>query len=214
MKISIEGLHFRYKPHLPLIENLSLHVTDGSIVAITGASGCGKSTFLQLILGLLKPQAGQIIQSSRVLNDAQTFVPPEARSIGVVFQDYALFPHLTVRENIGFGLRDGKKAKQEAIDSWLKLFALSEVAFSYPHQLSGGQMQRVAIARAIAPQPKLLLLDEPFSNLDRVLTERIRQELKPIFQALNMTIILVTHHQEDAVYLADTIIPFSTLMKK
>jgi iron(III) transport system ATP-binding protein len=136
---------------------------------------------------------------------------PESRSIGIVFQDYALFPHLTVRENIGFGLRLPHQEKQGKIDQWLKLFSLADVAFSYPHQLSGGQMQRVAIARAVAPEPQLLLLDEPFSNLDQVLTERLRNDLKPIFLALNMTIILVTHHREDALFLADEIYDFPIL---
>jgi iron(III) transport system ATP-binding protein len=180
-------------------------------VAITGASGCGKSTLLQLILGFIKPFGGSIQFADRILSDDAHFVMPESRSIGIVFQDYALFPHLTVRENIGFGLRLPHQEKQIKIDKWLKLFSLADVAFSYPHQLSGGQMQRVAIARAVAPEPQLLLLDEPFSNLDPTLTQRLRNDLKPIFLALNMTIILVTHHREDASFLADQIYDFPVL---
>jgi iron(III) transport system ATP-binding protein len=195
-----------------LIENLNFHVKTGQLVAITGASGCGKSTLLQLILGFIQPVSGSIQFADRILTDDSHFVMPESRSIGIVFQDYALFPHLTVRENIGFGLRLPAKEKQSRIDKWLKLFSLADVAFSYPHQLSGGQMQRVAIARAVAPEPQLLLLDEPFSNLDPTLTARLRQDLKPIFLALNMTIVLVTHHRDDAMFLADEIYDFPLLL--
>jgi iron(III) transport system ATP-binding protein len=212
MSLNINNLSFRYKPTQPLIENLNFHVKTGQLVAITGASGCGKSTLLQLILGFIQPLRGSIQFADRILSDDAHFVMPESRSIGIVFQDYALFPHLTVRENIGFGLRLSAKAKQASIDKWLKLFSLSDVAFSYPHQLSGGQMQRVAIARAVAPEPQLLLLDEPFSNLDPALTARLRLDLKPIFLALNMTIILVTHHREDALFIADEIYDFPLLL--
>jgi iron(III) transport system ATP-binding protein len=212
MSLNINNLCFRYKPNQPLIENLSFHVKTGQLVAITGASGCGKSTLLQLILGFIQPVSGSIQFADRILTDDSHFVMPESRSIGIVFQDYALFPHLTVRENIGFGLRLPAKEKQSRIDKWLKLFSLADVAFSYPHQLSGGQMQRVAIARALAPEPRLLLLDEPFSNLDPTLTARLRQDLKPIFLALNMTIILVTHHRDDAMFLADEIYDFPLLL--
>jgi iron(III) transport system ATP-binding protein len=212
MSLNINNLCFRYKPNQPLIENLSFHVKTGQLVAITGASGCGKSTLLQLILGFIQPVSGSIQFADRILTDDSHFVMPESRSIGIVFQDYALFPHLTVRENIGFGLRLPAKEKQSRIDKWLKLFSLADVAFSYPHQLSGGQMQRVAIARAVAPEPQLLLLDEPFSNLDPTLTARLRQDLKPIFLALNMTIVLVTHHRDDAMFLADEIYDFPLLL--
>jgi iron(III) transport system ATP-binding protein len=212
MSLNINNLCFRYKPNQPLIENLNFHVKTGQLVAITGASGCGKSTLLQLILGFIQPVSGSIQFADRILTDDSNFVMPESRSIGVVFQDYALFPHLTVRENIGFGLRLPAKEKQSRIDKWLKLFSLADVAFSYPHQLSGGQMQRVAIARAVAPEPQLLLLDEPFSNLDPTLTARLRQDLKPIFLALNMTIVLVTHHRDDAMFLADEIYDFPLLL--
>jgi iron(III) transport system ATP-binding protein len=212
MSLNINNIFFRYKPNQPLIEDLSFHVKTGQLVAITGASGCGKSTLLNLILGFIQPHRGSIQIADRILSDDSHFVMPESRSIGIVFQDYALFPHLTVRENIGFGLKVRAKDKPTIIDQWLKLFSLADVAFSYPHQLSGGQMQRVAIARAVAPQPKLLLLDEPFSNLDPALTARLRQDLKPIFLALNMTIILVTHHREDAMFLADEIFDFPSLL--
>lgn len=212
MSLNITNLSFRYKPNQPLIEHLSFHVKKGQLVAITGASGCGKSTLLNLILGFIQPLQGSIQFADRILSDDSQFVMPESRSIGIVFQDYALFPHLTVRENIGFGLKLPAKDKQASIDQWLKLFSLADVAFSYPHQLSGGQMQRVAIARAVAPKPQLLLLDEPFSNLDPALTARLRQDLKPIFLALNMTIILVTHHREDAMFLADEIFDFPRLL--
>lgn len=212
MSLNIRNLTFRYKANKPLIEKLNFTLDAGKIVAITGESGCGKSTLLQLLLGLLRPQEGSIEFQQHVLSNPQFVLAPEQRHIGIVFQDYALFPHLTVRENIGFGLKHKRDEKQQHIDQWLKVFALSEVAFSYPHQLSGGQMQRVAIARALAPQPRLLLLDEPFSNLDPLLGQRIRQELKPIFKTLQTSIILVTHHREDAYDLAEEIVDFNTLM--
>jgi iron(III) transport system ATP-binding protein len=213
MSLKIEQLSFRYKENKPLIDGLNLSVEAGDVLAITGASGCGKSTLLQLILGFLKPQEGVITFADRVLSHSSTFVSPEKRHIGIVFQDYALFPHLTVRDNIGFGIQIKGKKKQAIIDEWLRLFGISEVAFSYPHQLSGGQMQRVAIARAVAPGPQLLLLDEPFSNLDITLTQRLRTELKPLFKTLKTTIILVTHHREDATFLADKIVDFHELMR-
>lgn len=211
MSLNIYQLNFRYKTNQPLIENLSLKIEQGQIVALTGVSGCGKSTLIQLLLGTLKPSKGLISFNGVNFFQDNLFLSPQARGIGVVFQDYALFPHLTVRQNIGFGLKSKHQSKQSEIDEWLKVFSLSEVAFSFPHQLSGGQMQRVAIARALAPKPSLLLMDEPFSNLDSVLAERIRHDLKPLFKQLKMTVLIVTHHREDANHIADKIIDFSTL---
>ena len=137
MSLNINNVSFRYKPNQPLIEDLSFHVKTGQLVAITGASGCGKSTLLNLILGFIQPHRGSIQFADRILSDDSHFVMPESRSIGIVFQDYALFPHLTVRENIGFGLKVPAKDKPTIIDQWLKLFSLADVAFSYPHQLTG-----------------------------------------------------------------------------
>ena len=211
MSLNIQSLSFQYKENVPLIRQLDLTIPKGKIIALSGVSGCGKSTLIQLILGMLKPQTGKISFADTVLTDDKVFIPTHLRRIGVVFQDYALFPHLTVRENIGYGLRQKGQPKAQAIDRWLKLFALADVAFAYPHQLSGGQMQRVAIARALAPEPSLLLMDEPFSNLDTALAIRIREELKPIFQALKTTVLMVTHHQEDAAFLADDVIEFSQI---
>lgn len=211
MSLKIQGLSFQYKANVPLIRQLDLTIPQGKIIALSGVSGCGKSTLIQLILGILKPQAGKIAFDETVLTDDQMFIPTHLRRIGVVFQDYALFPHLTIRENIGYGLKQKGQMKAQTIDRWLKLFALADVAFAYPHQLSGGQMQRVAIARALAPEPSLLLMDEPFSNLDTALVTRIREELKPIFRALKTTVLMVTHHQEDAAFLADDVIEFSQI---
>lgn len=213
MSLNIQNLFFRYKASVPLIENLSLKIEDGQIVALTGVSGCGKSTLIQLLLGTLRPSKGSITFQNITLSDDQQFLIPQARGIGVVFQDYALFPHLNVRQNVGFGLKLKASLKQNEIDRWLKIFSLGDVAFSYPHQLSGGQMQRVAIARALAPKPSLLLMDEPFSNLDPKLAARIRQELQPLFKQLNMTVLMVTHHREDAIHIADEIIDFSSLIQ-
>ena len=211
MSLNIQHLQFRYKPMVPLIENLSLKIETGQIVALTGISGCGKSTLIQLLLGTLKPLKGEITFNHITFSNDHLFLIPQVRGIGVVFQDYALFPHLNVRQNVGFGLKAKASLKQIEIDRWLKIFSLGDVAFSFPHQLSGGQMQRVAIARALAPQPSLLLMDEPFSNLDAKLASRIRQDLKPLFKQLKMTVLLVTHHREDALDIADQIIDFSSL---
>lgn len=208
MFVSIENLSFSYpNTRVPALDNFSLQIEKGEVISILGRSGSGKSTVLRLLAGLEKPAVGKISIQDQILVDERHFVQPEKRGIGMVFQDYALFPHLTVAENILFGLfRLKKAAKQQRLLEVLELVELQDYAKRYPHQLSGGQQQRVAIARALAPNPHLLLLDEPFSNLDAELQEKIRKELRDILKKANITSIFVTHDEKDAHILADRIV--------
>ncbi|WP_298827033.1 ABC transporter ATP-binding protein [uncultured Planococcus sp.] len=208
MFVSIENLSFSYpNTRVPALDNFSLQIEKGEVISILGRSGSGKSTVLRLLAGLEKPSNGKIAIQDQVLVDDRNFVQPEKRGIGMVFQDYALFPHLTVADNILFGLfRLKKAAKQKRLQEVLELVELQGYAKRYPHQLSGGQQQRVAIARALAPNPYLLLLDEPFSNLDAELQEKIRKELRDILKKANITSIFVTHDEKDAHILADRIV--------
>lgn len=208
MFVSIENLSFSYpNTRVPALDNFSLQIEKGEVISILGRSGSGKSTVLRLLAGLEKPTAGKVAIQDLLLVDERTFVQPEKRGIGMVFQDYALFPHLTVAENILFGLFRLKRAeKRKRLQEVLELVELQGYAKRYPHQLSGGQQQRVAIARALAPNPQLLLLDEPFSNLDAELQEKIRKELRDILKKANITSIFVTHDEKDAHILADRIV--------
>jgi len=186
----------------PAINQISLQLPQGKILALLGSSGCGKTTLLRLIAGFDQPQAGDILLSGRSI----TSLAPEARNVGMVFQDFALFPHLNVWQNVAFGLRrlsaiNAKKVVSQA----LSLVSLTELSDRYPHQLSGGQQQRVALARAIAPNPDLILFDEPLSNLDTQIRLQLRRELRQILKNTDKTAIFVTHDQEEAMHLADLI---------
>jgi iron(III) transport system ATP-binding protein len=184
------------------VDDAQLCVEKGEFVALLGPSGCGKTTLLRLIAGFEEPDAGQVeVAGRRVAGGA--WVPPERRKIGMVFQDYALFPHLTVAENVAFGLpRAEKKTRVPAVLALVDLCGLGE---RYPHELSGGQQQRVALARALAPKPELVLLDEPWSNIDPHLRTSMRDELARILRAIHVTVVLVTHDREEAFSLADRI---------
>jgi iron(III) transport system ATP-binding protein len=208
MFVSIENLCFSYpNAKTAALENFSLQIEKGEVISILGRSGSGKSTVLRLLAGLEMPAAGKVAIQEQVLFDDRTFLQPEKRGIGMVFQDYALFPHMTVAENIFFGLFRMKKAeKKKRLQEVLELVELEGYEKRYPHQLSGGQQQRVAIARALAPNPHLLLLDEPFSNLDAELQEKIRKELRDILKKADITSIFVTHDEKDAHILADRIV--------
>jgi iron(III) transport system ATP-binding protein len=207
--VSLTGVGKRYRRHqAPAVSGLSFTVGHGEILALLGPSGCGKTTTLRLIAGFETPDEGTITIGDRVVADATraVLVPPEARGVGIVFQDYALFPHLTVEENVAFGLhRLARPARQGRVTEVLRLVDLESLARRYPHELSGGQQQRVALARALAPSPALLLLDEPFSNLDADLRNQMREEVEHVLRSTGTTAIFVTHDQEEAFTIADRV---------
>jgi len=205
--LALEGVSKRYAADRPpAVDGLSLAVEQGEILALLGPSGCGKTTTLRLIAGFEAPDAGRIVLRGSVVTDAGRLVPPEERGVGMVFQDYALFPHLTVADNVGFGLRRlDRAARAPRIAQVLELVGLQGYADRYPHELSGGQQQRVAVARALAPAPALVLLDEPFSSLDADLRSQMRDEVEKILRTTGTTAIFVTHDQEEAFTLADRV---------
>jgi iron(III) transport system ATP-binding protein len=191
-----------------VLDGLGFSLAEGEIGCLLGASGCGKSTALRAIAGFVRPQAGTIVLEGQTLVGNGVWVEPEDRGVGIVFQDYALFPHLDVTDNVGFGLRGPAwtaAARAARIDRMLALVGLAGAARSFPHELSGGQQQRVALARALAPSPRLLLLDEPFSNLDPELRERLAMELRDILREAGTTALLVTHDQYEAFAMADVV---------
>ena len=191
---------------LPVVNGLSFGVGEGELLAILGPSGCGKTTALRMIAGFLDPDRGRITLDGRPLADERVRVAPEKRGIGFVFQDHALFPHLTVAQNVGFGLRGWKRgAKAERVREVVARVGLAGLEGRAPHALSGGQQQRVALARALAPRPRLLLLDEPFSSLDALLRHQMRGTLREILRAEGTTAVLVTHDQEEALQTADRV---------
>lgn len=207
--LEIENLHLAYDSPGGLhtvVPQLNLQLLPGQIGCLLGASGCGKSTVLRAIAGLEPVRNGRIVLQGRVLSGPGQQVAPELRRVGMMFQDYALFPHMTVAANIGFGLRRSAKAERAArVAELLALVGLSAAAERYPHELSGGQQQRVALARALAPAPDLLLLDEPFSNLDTDTREHLAQEVRGILRSTGHAAIVVTHNQAEALALADRI---------
>lgn len=189
-----------------VVNDLSLTLKKGEIGCLLGPSGCGKTTVLRCIAGFEPISAGEILLNGVVVSNANSGLPPEQRHIGMVFQDYALFPHLTVAVNIGFGLhRMPKTERASRVAELLQTVGLADASSRYPHELSGGQQQRVALARALAPCPDLLLLDEPFSNLDVSLRERLSLEIRDILKNQNATAMLVTHDQDEAFAIADVI---------
>ncbi|TSI04730.1 ABC transporter ATP-binding protein [Lysinibacillus sp. BW-2-10] len=203
--LEIEGLTFSFtKKEEPVIDDFSLSIEKGEIVGILGRSGSGKSTLLRLISGLEMPLKGTIKVAGKTVVSERVYLHPEERGVGMVFQDYALFPHMTVKNNILFGLsRMSRNERKQRMDEMLELVQLEGFENRYPHELSGGQQQRVALARALAPKPSILLMDEPFSNLDADLRETIREELGVILNNANMTCIMVTHDRHDVEAICD-----------
>jgi len=188
------------------VDDVSLDVRSGELLTFLGPSGCGKTTTLRTIAGLEEPTEGEIALGDEVVAGDGAFVPPEQRDVGIVFQNFALFPHLTVRENIAFGLTDADAAESEArVDELLELVEMTEHGEKTPDQLSGGQKQRVALARSLAPEPEVLLLDEPFSNLDVRLRVEMREEVRRILKKAGVTAISVTHDQEEALSISDRV---------
>lgn len=212
--VSIDQLTYRYAAQQPpVIEGLSFTIEQNEIVGIIGPSGSGKSTLLRLMAGLELPERGRISIAGRTVVDECMFVEAERRGVGMVFQDYALFPHLSVAKNILFGLnRMSRTERNQRLEEMLELVQLSKFANRYPYELSGGQQQRVALARALAPKPAILLLDEPFSNLDADLKGAIRAELRTILQKAGMTCLLVSHDQEDIAAICDRSIQLEAAM--
>ena len=190
-----------------VVRGVSFDIAEGEFVCLLGPSGCGKTTLLRLIAGLEAPDAGRIAIAGEVVSTPSHVVPPHRRRVGLLFQDFALFPHLTVAQNIAFGLSGLDRAKADARTAeLLDQIRLSDHADKYPHLLSGGEQQRVALARARAPRPRLMLLDEPFSDLDTSLRGHIRNETQQILKNAGVTTVMVTHDPEEAMLMADRII--------
>ena len=207
--VAVQGLskHFAGSTS-PAVHDLTFTLSAGELLVLLGPSGCGKTTSLRLIAGFEVPDTGHIAVGGQIVWDAASGqdVPPEHRRIGMVFQDYALFPHLTAADNIAFGLNRWPRSQRSGrVQEMTELTGLTHLAQRYPHQLSGGQQQRVALARALAPAPAVILLDEPFSNLDRELRRELREELRQLLAATGAAALFVTHDREEAMALADRI---------
>jgi iron(III) transport system ATP-binding protein len=204
--LEIDRIEFSYPGHGPVCCGLTLALEEGEIGCLLGPSGCGKTTVLRCVAGLEPLSAGEIRLNGMVMSRPGHTAAPESRHVGFVFQDYALFPHLDVATNVAFGLRGlGRTERNARVKELLEALGLGGAAQRFPHELSGGQMQRVALARALAPRPQLLLLDEPFSNLDVELRERLSLEVRSILKSLGTTALLVTHDQHEAFAMADSV---------
>ena len=203
MGLEFQDIHHRYGS-VDALSGISLSVEQGEILCLLGQSGCGKSTLLNLTAGNLALQRGKIRLDGEVLVSPNHNPPPEQRPVGLVFQEGALFPHLTVAQNIGFGVTD-KQRRGAVVDELLEQIGLDGFGDRFPHSLSGGQQQRVAVARALAPEPAILLMDEPFASIDIMLRRRLREEIRQILKARHCISILVTHDPEEAIETADQI---------
>jgi iron(III) transport system ATP-binding protein len=202
--LELDHITCGYQPDVATVRDLSLRLEPGNILCLLGPSGCGKTTTLRAIAGFEKLSAGEIRLQGQVLASSSVHVPPEQRRVGMVFQEYALFPHLSVEDNVAFGLYHWHSVdRQSRVRTLLELVGLQGLEHRFPHELSGGQQQRVAIARALAPKPLMLLLDEPFSNLDPEMTIKMRKELYRVLRQTETTAILVTHDHGEAFAMAD-----------
>jgi len=203
--LQVKDIECRYR-NQTVINKLSLHVNRGSLVCLLGSSGCGKTTVLRAIAGFEPVYHGKITMEDTLLSKPGFREPPERRKLGMVFQDYALFPHMNIYQNVSFGLRDKSSTdKKQTVERLLNLVGMGGFEKRFPHEMSGGQQQRIALARALAAQPEIILMDEPFSNLDVELRERLSIEIKDILKKEGITGILVTHHQDEAFALSDQI---------
>ena len=196
---------FKSFSSLRVVNGISFEIAPSQVTCLLGPSGCGKSTTLRMIAGVEKPDKGEICVDGFIVSDQQVDIPPEDRSIGLIFQDFALFPHLNVYENVAFGLRESGTEKRERINELLERVGLVSFSKKYPHQLSGGEQQRVALIRALAPKPKIMLMDEPFSGLDDRLRDEIRDETLSVLKEEGTAVLLVTHDPYEAMCMADEI---------
>lgn len=204
--LEVQSISASYDRKNTVVKDVSFSLQEGELGCLLGPSGCGKTTILRAISGFQNLASGRILLDDVLCSNASFNLEPERRGVGMVFQDHALFPHLNIAQNVAFGLRQlSAKQQAERTDAMLDLVGMSAQRAKYPHQLSGGQSQRVALARAIAPQPKLLLMDEPFSNLDTELRESLGNEVRGLLKELGITAIMVTHDQHDAFALGDKI---------
>ncbi len=207
MYLDIKQLAFAYPGGAPVLNNLHFTMEKGEIVSLLGPSGSGKSTLLRLIAGLDHPADGSIELNGVTLSDPTTFVIPERRNVGMVFQDYALFPHMSVFQNVAFGLpKQSRQEQRKVVLELLRLVNLEAKVDRYPHELSGGEQQRIALARSLATKPDVLLLDEPFSNLDASLKVTLRRDLRRILNTAETTCLIVTHDEQDALAIADRVV--------
>jgi iron(III) transport system ATP-binding protein len=200
--LSVQGISKRFGDAVA-VDGVTLEVGDHELLALVGPSGCGKSTVLRMVAGLQPADGGTIAVSGEVVDDGRTVLPPERRSVGLVFQEHALFPHLTVADNVAFGVR--REPRDRRVADMLAVVGLGDHGRRYPHELSGGERQRVALARALAPRPRLLLLDEPFASLDPNLRARIRDDVATILRDARTPAVFVTHDQAEALAIGDRI---------
>ena len=202
--IEICDLGHAYGDQVSVLEDVNLQVHAGEIISILGPSGCGKTTLLRIIAGLEKHSEGTVKINDRVVSSQNFSLPPEQRNIGLVVQEKALFPHLTVEKNVKFGIQALKNKTEVALE-FLQLFKVDHLKNKYPHEISGGEQQRVALARSMAPNPNLLLLDEPFSALDEKLKMELHKETKKIFKEKGLTVVIVSHDKQEAQFFSDRI---------
>lgn len=205
----IDGINYAHG-HSSILKDVSFSAAPGELVCLVGPSGCGKSTLLRIIAGLADPSSGAVRIGERMLYNNGLSVRPQDRKIGLVFQHPSLFPHMTVAENIAFGLKKcNKRQKAEKVEAMLRLVGLTGMEKRYPHMLSGGQHQRVALARSLAPEPRAMLLDEPFANLDHSLRRDLREEVVDVLKTAGVPVIMVTHDPEEALIMADNMVLLS-----
>ncbi len=203
-RLEIRNIH-RYFDGRAVVDDVSLQIQAGQVTCLLGPSGCGKSTTLRMIAGVEMQDSGEIYVDGKLICDTVFRVPPERREIGLMFQDFALFPHLSVADNVSFGLKGSREEKRARVEELLQKVSLTRFIDDYPHQLSGGEQQRVALARALAPRPRIMLMDEPFSGLDNRLRDGIRDETLTLLKEEDTAVLLVTHEPEEAMRMADEI---------